>query len=614
MIGTGGERFTPEGERAFRSKWVEDNLWLMRIGAAIGALGTLSTPLLVPQEESGQNALRLLVMGGAQVVFWAATFSARLRTHICLIAAFALAVSTGGFLFVLAKLTVYGPADAALMTVLCLFGVVSMFRLRLRDTLVHCALVSLAFAAASGSGAAEPWLDVNTLQALLVSTMVCAMAAGYAERRERTAFRLQLDLSAQLLTTEQTNDRLTQEISERQRAETALDEALAKAQRADRAKSDFLTMMSHDLRTPMNGIIGTIDLLKDSPLEEGQRALTAVLEGSANNLLELLNDILDLSRVERGTLRVEPLAVDLRVHAEKLLEPLRLRAGAKGIGLQLVTCDGLDKLRLADPLRLGQILGNLVHNAIKFTRAGVVTVRITRGEGTQVHYRVEDTGVGVTDEQRSALFLPFGRAQKKIAEHYGGAGLGLSIAHALVQRLGGTIGIAESAGGGATFWFDLPLAFAEDQTIPPRQPVELANDQLKLHVLLVEDNPINQRVATWLLDKLGCTYGTADDGEQALEQMALEPYDVVLMDCMMPRLNGLDCTARIRASDQPWATTPIIALTANVMKGEKERCLAAGMDYYLAKPIRLQQLRDTLGECQPSEPRVKATGPAFSSC
>jgi signal transduction histidine kinase/ActR/RegA family two-component response regulator len=592
-------KFSTETERGFRERWANDNKNWMRFGAVVGGIGTAIAHRYIEPEQVTQATLRLSVMAGAQITLLIVTFLPSFRQWLGTLAACALAVSTGGFLFVLAQTKAYDASDACIMTVLAMFGAVLLFRLRLRDTVLHCGLVLAIFLFAGEFGGSNSWNSVLTLFPLLFTILVCSMAAASSEALARKAYALQVDLTEQLQRGQQANDRLNVEIRERQNAEIELDLALAAAHGVGQAKSEFLTLMSHELRTPMNGIVNTLELLSDTETHTRQREFLSVLQASTDSLLDLLDDLLDLGQIERGALSVSPLPVDLLFHARKVLHPLRLLAQNKGLELHFETeVDELARLRMADPTRLGQILGNLVNNAIESTRAGEVTVSVTYGPKNIVCYRVKDTATGASKERHSYWLAPFGVLRKGVVEHHNGCGLGLSIASGLVKQLGGSVGADHMPSGGSSLWFKIPLPPTDDAPQQSDAAASVETTSLGLHVLLVEDDLINRRIATWLLDKLGCTYDTAGDGQQALAQMVDQTYDAVLMDCMMPRLNGWECTSRIRSSDQPWAGVPIIALTASAIKGGKERCLEAGMDFYLAKPIRLKHLSETLSKSQ----------------
>jgi two-component system, sensor histidine kinase len=382
------------------------------------------------------------------------------------------------------------------------------------------------------------------------------------------------------------------------------------AERASSAKSEFLARMSHEIRTPMNGVMGMSELLQATGLTPRQRHLSETISRSAEALLQIINDILDFSKVEAGKLKLE--RIDFRLHeaVEETIEIFAARAHAKGLELMCDIGADVPNTVCSDPMRLRQILINFVGNAIKFTDSGMVVVRVrTVGKDGLLRFEVVDTGIGVSGEAQAHIFNAFSQADSFTTRKYGGTGLGLAICRQLATLMGGEIGVHSEVNRGSTFWFEVALAPAGDAaSIPARRmqrqaaPEGLpATPPLVAHaagprILLVEDNPVNREVAAGMLQSLGCAAVCVENGRLAIEETETAAYDAVLMDCHMPVLDGLTATADIRRREQRSgaARVPIIALTANAMEGDRERCLAAGMDDFLSKPFTQQQLATLL--------------------
>ena len=386
---------------------------------------------------------------------------------------------------------------------------------------------------------------------------------------------------------------VTFDVTERREAELALERARDAAEATNRAKSEFLAIMSHEVRTPMNGIMGMNELLLRSELTERQRRMASVIRDSSASLLSIIDDILDISKLEAGRVEIDESDLDLRKLIETATELFAPRAAEKGLSLTVDTGEVLRTSLRADAQRLRQILLNLLSNAIKFTHAGSVSiVASTRDEVpslTRVRVEVLDTGPGIEKQAQERLFKPFEQADGSISRRFGGTGLGLTISRRLVELMGGEIGVNERLEGGCAFWFEVSVSAASGEQSNVSTASPKGASEGKTHrvgrILLAEDNMVNVELATMILEGAGYTVDVAADGNEAISAVARRRYDLVLMDMQMPNLDGLSATRTIRASERGGVRLPIVAMTANAMKEDRRRCVEAGMDDYFSKPF-----------------------------
>lgn len=394
------------------------------------------------------------------------------------------------------------------------------------------------------------------------------------------------------------------EAAEKRRALELLQESETRLREAVEMKAQFLANMSHEIRTPINGVMGMAHMLLDTNLDSQQSQYTEIIRSSADSLLSLVNDILDFSKNEANKLALESVSFELRQVFDDIHRILFHTAEKKGLRFQYSIARDLPSHVIGDPSRVRQILCNLASNAIKFTSHGSVWMHVhgkSREDGSwQLRFEIQDCGIGIPKEALPRMFQPFSQVDSSTTRKFGGTGLGLSICKQLVDLMGGDIGVDSRESHGSTFWFAVTLKEGGSTAVTSEKEVtpETQASAQRLRLLVAEDNSVNQMIVSKMIEKLGHKATIVANGQEALEVLQLAPYDMVIMDCQMPELDGYEATRRIRQlSQENLRKIPVIAMTAHAMTGDREKCLECGMNDYVTKPTKIMDLRSAIERC-----------------
>jgi len=438
-------------------------------------------------------------------------------------------------------------------------------------------------------------VSVNKTKINRKTTFIVIVRDVSEDRKQKNELRkLAQDLKDNQEELQQQNEELYAQSEELLLQKKIIEQEKEKAKQASKSKSLFLASMSHEIRTPLNGIIGMLNLLKETKLQKKQKEFVNIIDVSSDSLLNIINDILDYSKIEANQLHLEQIPTDLKQISQEVIKILRFKAEEKGLVLELNIDDNLHPYYNADPVRLKQVLINYCNNAIKFTEKGSVRINIYEIKSTnnksKIKFEVSDTGIGISKENQKKLFKEFSQVDNSISRKFGGTGLGLAISMKLAKLMNGEVGLNSVEGKGSTFWFT-----AEIEKIDKlKKKLITTNTKVAegLKILLVEDNLINQKVAIHTLKKNKHTVDVANDGIEGVKKFKKNKYDIILMDIQMPNMNGYETTVEIRKIEKEQKLEPIkiVAMTANAMKGEKEKCLEIGMNDYISKPFQKEDL------------------------
>jgi signal transduction histidine kinase len=581
---------------AFRRRILPWFLWTEAVVLVGGALGPTMTAL-----TGGGEMRRGLLIGGVYaaslvplgLAFWFRRRGRDLAAARLMIAVFSVASAAAGAVGFQSVHAVTGLSFAAALVLATMFDARAVAGWGLYLAAMWAATLALRAGVDVPAWGFGPFMVTVCVPAVLL--VLCGLGVRAAVRYRDQA----IDQVRELLASEaRTNAALQATVAELQATNRALRTAQAErtaAVDASHAKTAFLAAMSHEIRTPMNGILGIASLLKITELSALQRSYVDTLTAAGDALLQILNDILDLSKIEAGALQLEELEFNLAAEVRRCVALMEPAASAHSDSLALQVDPGLPTRVLGDAVRIRQIALNLLSNAVKFTRSGSIVVRLggeaLADDELAVTLAVEDTGIGIPREQQGRLFQPFTQADASTTRRYGGSGLGLAICRRLADAMGGDISLESEPGRGSTFTLRVRLRVVDEPANDDDPSLALpAGPGRSLHVLVVEDNNVNKMVTTHMLRSLGHRHEVAENGEVALARLAERDYDVVLMDCQMPVMDGFEATRRLRAREVGRRRTPVFALTASATAEERERCLAAGMDDVLLKPLVVEVL------------------------